>query len=716
MAIRVKQIGRIANAVISSFLQTGQLPSVRSVLAGIYAQLDGTVAGTPRMSYAPVAPIQETDPAALNLLAAEVADDVQNLYDEAIDQVNRVVRDFDHKQTQRERLAQRMVALSAELTTPRTDGAQVVRGTIDSFAAIDAANTTAHLNFRDYCVELPPATNRTAKIDLTGASVTYKVDGQVRATIGTAADVLTDSVNTAFFVQTAAAGNAAALSLTLTLRQPALVSKIVASTHAGSPVQLGLVLEGETVTSVPVDVTRRAVWDVAARQISSLTITVAKSQPDQSEGGLNLFDFGLRNISLYAEEYVPQAQLVTAPVQFGVPIGVLELDVTQQVPPNCAIAWGYSTTGPKGPFTSLAPGAKVTFGTSQTVDAKRVLPARTIHDAVRVTNQPGGTAADVGLPVLAPVRGGRTPLFSLCRISPNISARQSTVRRGRGAWSVSSYHYDTERLGVISDPPPTLADFISPRSSAPIYTRFQPTEPMLNTHFPGLSSLLAAALRLPAAEYPIRSESDRVMHLFEATLTVDPTLAPSVLATLSTLQIALPTLFAGGRAALYLNGAHIPVNAQNVAGSLAYSAIVPLQPGANSLQIVTNNYISLGGGPFDVGAGGVLASYLAPDATGYAQVTWYAEAGPMTEVSLFELQYQTSRNDFSRYARAQDPSSSAQLLVVRELPTTAYDITTKGLTDAGAPQSVILSATLSGSSVQPSLTPKILSYQLAMSY
>jgi hypothetical protein len=83
----------------------------------------------------------------------------------------------------------------------------------------------------------------------------------------------------------------------------------------------------------------------------------------------------------------------------------------------------------------------------------------------------------------------------------------------------------------------------------------------------------------------------------------------------------------------------------------------------------------------------------------------------MTSVSLFELQYQTSRNDFSRYGITEDPLSDNNLIVVRELPTTTYEINSSQLAST-APSQVILRAQLSGSAVQPSLSPKIEGYTL----
>jgi hypothetical protein len=287
------------------------------------------------------------------------------------------------------------------------------------------------------------------------------------------------------------------------------------------------------------------------------------------------------------------------------------------------------------------------------------------------------------------------------------------IRRGRNAWRVSSYHYDVLVAGTVSNPQPGLVDFIAPRggNAAQIFTRYQPTEFDLNNQYSGLSASLLSALRLPALEYPIRNQNDRVIHLFEATLTVNPGLAPSVLQTLSALSVSLPPIFANGQATFYCNGQKLQITANSMAGALAYTALVPLAPGDNLLQLVTTEYATLTGAAFDIGTAlfSTLCSYN-------GQILWYADPGPMTAVSLFELQYQTARNDFSRFALAQDTTTNKNVVVLRELPTTVYDLVSQGTDTTEQVTSLIVRADLHGSVVQTSVTPKINSCSLEVSF
>jgi hypothetical protein len=180
--------------------------------------------------------------------------------------------------------------------------------------------------------------------------------------------------------------------------------------------------------------------------------------------------------------------------------------------------------------------------------------------------------------------------------------------------------------------------------------------------------------------------------------------------------VSLSNIFAstgsgGSRAALYCNGINIPVTAttSGVSG-LSYQAVLPLVPGTNTIAIVTNNLYSLGGGPFEFGT--TIFTSLAAYG-GY--VMWYADAGPLAQVDLFELQYQTARNDFSRFAVATDPATGNTVILVHELPTTVYDISTTGISSQ-LPTQVTLSANLVGSPTDNSLTPVVSSFQLAMDY
>lgn len=708
MAIRTKQIATIANTVIAQFLQQGQFPSVHAVVAAVYAQLTG-VPGTPVTSFTPFSYGTATNAGELTVLAADIAADIQTLYDESIDQVNRIVRDFDYKDTRRGRLAQRLVALEAELDAALA-GTQVHRGTIASFAGIDPVATSAFLNFHTHTAELPPASNRTTKVDLSAA--TLRSSAPVGSAVtGSLNNITNDLLNAVYFVRLGTVANSAQLQISATLPTASTFSKIVVVGHVSAATQITLQLDAETLTTQTLDIGKQVEWTFAPRVVTTITLTLAKSAPDVSQGGTNYFDFGLKSLSAYQEDYVPSAVFQTQSLSFGAPLGTLTLTADQDVPPNCSIAWAASFDG--GAFTPLVPGTPLTVATLAPADAKRVFPVLSVRSNATVTtieaDQTGALVETI--PVLAPIRGGRTPLFTLCSVNAGVTTGNTQVRRGRNAWHVRSYHYSIEQNGVVQDPAPSLNDFVVPRGTTPeIFARYQPTEFDVANQYNALSADEATALRLPALEQPTQDQFDRVMHLFEATLTVDPGLAPATLAGLRATAISLPFVFGNSKAALYLNGTQIPLLSSTSGGGVQYSCVLPLQTGANLLQIVTNNYAALGGASFDVGT----SVFTALCAYG-GEIAWYADPGPMTEVSLFELQYQTARNDFSRYARAQGTNGNDQLLLVRELPTCVYDVTT-ALVPADGPSTVTLQATLAGSPVSSSLTPKISSYTLAMSY
>jgi hypothetical protein len=736
MAIRIKQIGRIANQVIENFLVQGTLPSVQSVIAGVYEVLGGRVAGTPQTQVTPVGMWSVTNPGPMNTVVGQVQSDLEDLYDENIDLVNRLIRDFDYKQTRRERVAQRIVDVAAQLQAASVDNTLTYQESFGSLMGTNIDLTTAAIDFEDYTCELPPASNRTYKADLTSATLSYTTSGTDSSVVGTLANIVSDALNEPFFVRVASATTSASLTINLTLTGPAsavIVSKALLIAHIGSATTVTVSLGNQNLPSQTVGISRRAEWEFTPTSVSSVQIVLSKSAADLVQGGVYYFDFGIKNFSLFYEEYVAAAAYVSAPISFGgAPIGTITLTTDQVVPPNCGISWLLSTTGPSGTFGSIVPGTPLVYNPLTTVDAKRVYPVRSVVASVSATTVVNGTAGppvDGDLPVTANVRGSRTPLFNLCRIDPSIQFGDAQVWRGRNAWHVKSYHYNVNSGGVIQNPPPTIADFISPRGTNPqIYTRYQPTEFDALEQFGALSPALASALRLPAIEYPFASNNDQVMHLFEATLIVNSQLAPSVLAGLNATTVTLPQIFAisgtsSPRATLYVNGTQVNVTAATTtpvasAGMLTYQAVLPLVAGKNIVQIVTNNYYSLGGAPFNFGTA-IFSTLCAYN----GQITWYADSGPMTQVQLFELQYQTARNDYSRYAIAVDPSYTGeqgtlpeQVILVRELPTTLYDVTTQGLGDVTAPTSVIIQAQLSGSPVQPSLTPKINTFTVTMGY
>ena len=727
MSIKLKQVGRIANTVIGDFLANGSVPSIAAVLAGVYVNLGGRAAGTPQTNTIPVVSNTVTNPDLMTRNASQVAQDMQTLYDENIDLVNRIVRDFDYKQTKRERVAGRITSLNSDLIDAENQlqNSYSFSSSFSSFTTTDLTNTTAEIDFRSCEMTLPPASNRSTKADLIGANVTYSTNGTAASVVGSASDILLDSINDAFFIRVSSTNTSANLIIKITPVSPIIASKIEINAHVGSTTSAQVTINSQVLATQTINVSRHVSWQFAAQSLTSIVITMSKNIADAAAGNINYYDFGIKNVSIYSEEYAPAASFMTQPISFidkatgmAAPIGTLNLIVDQTIPANCGVDWQIGFAGSAGSFSSITPGSPVVINTITNLAAKRTFPARTPLDFVNsysVVNDQTGILADPGLSVTAGVRGNRARLFTLGSVLPNYY--DLTVWRGRNAWKVTSYHYTTTSSGLLQNASPTLNDFFQPRGNNPVlYTRYQPTEYDLANQFPSLSSTLTQALRLPKIENPFNSSTDQVMHLYQACLIVNNQLAPSVLANLSATTVSLSNIFAstgstGTRAVLYCNGVNISVTATTDSNNnLTYQAVLPLVPGKNTIAIVSNNVYSLGGGPFEFGT--TLFTTLA--AYG-GQIMWYADAGPMAQVDLFELQYQTARNDFSRFSLATDPVSGNTVIVIHELPTTVYDITMTGLSSQ-LPTQVILQANLSGSPSINSLTPSIGSYQLVMSY
>jgi hypothetical protein len=716
MSIRNFQIAGLANIVIDKFLLQGKVPTVNAVIAGIYQILNGHAAGAPLSSYVPLSTNTGLPrPTYLSETSARLDMDLGFLYSDLVDLVNRVVRDFDYKQTQRQRLSQLIVETTSSLENAIAREQNVFTGLISSCATIDMNNTTAFVNFQDYTVELQPAANQTTKIDLRQAKLQWQVDGSKSTVVGDISNIINDVLNTSFLISVYSSGTTANLTITITLPATELVSKATIVGPISSSTVASLQLDGVALPTRLMDSSRRANWEFSPTQIQAITLKLSKNTPDFIDTtGLNRFDFGIQNISCYVESYVTSGIFQSLPIDFGRSINSFTISADMVVPPNCAIAWSYAPASSGTQFLPITLGNQIVFSSTGIVDSKRVLPVRSTRSLASVSNADSDgrllSATDTILPVKSGVRGSRTPLFNLCSVTSSIQTGNTMVRRGRNAWLVYSYHYSIENAGVIQNLNPSLNDFYQPRGKNPlIYTRYQPADFDLNNQYQGLSSTLSSALRLPASEYPYQSQTDAVMHLFEASLIVDPTLAPPVLAGLAATVVSLPNIFSNGQGAIYCNGKQLIVSTSSFGGALQYSVVMPFTPGQNIIQIVTNNYVNLAGQSFDIGTT-LFSSLCVPG----GHITWYADPGPMSEVSLFELQYQTARNDFSRFSLVQDPSGPDQLIVVRELPTTVYDVTTTGVTASNNPSSIIVRAALTRSPIQSSLTPKINGYAITV--
>jgi hypothetical protein len=708
MSIRITQLNRLASQVIETSLQGGTFPTVQTVIAGIASLLGESAPGTPTLHELHLGGV--TDPVALSTMVNELYGDMTDLYSEVVDQVNRLALVFDQTYSLQANLRTQLLGLENSVTLSLPGSTSVSQVRVNGYQSVDS-NSTAWINPRSFSATLPELPGRSTPILPSKVSVTP--GGKVGFSLGSPHDITTSMSNTGYLVRVIGHGSGHTLTIHLTYEHPKVGNEVRLVFASSNALTATLLVNGAEIATRNAGFGNELNWTFPARYVRTVELKLYKPKPDAGTS----YDYAIRQVSLISTGYQSQAAVTFYPLALG-PIGTLVLSPNTDQQPGTQIQWQVGFNGPSGAFIGITPKTPTVINKPVIVDNLQTLPVRRANGFAIVHNRINDKTTSLtngDLVTLSPRLAARAPLFNLCRVSPRISRGMSYVRRGRNAWNVMSYHYNLDGPGVSNDPFPTLRDFQELRGTNPtptILQRYQPTEMYISTQFPGVTGVLQRALRLPAIEVADDSVRDRTMHLFQASLYLDPTLDPTVLTGFNRLTLNFPHIFASRRAALYVNHTAVTVNAVTFGTNLTYQAVLPLVPGDNLIQIVTNNYSALAGSPFDIGTGTTVAGgtgILTPYVVDGGPITWYADPGPMTEVTLFELSQQTARGDQSRYALAPDTTTGQQVILLRDLPATCYDVMTQAF-PAGTGSTTVQALLIGGT--DPSVTPAVYGFNI----
>ena len=613
MNTRYMQLYKTSNNVIKKFIQSGVFPKVSQVQAEVTRILSGNVIGSPTCLPNDVGYDTVTDPVAYNNFFTTAVNDIQLLYDMITDQLRRLSTDMDYQMTLRGRLKSQIRQLETNVNNISSSPPYVYREDLHNKININLNNTTAYINNQEAIATLPEDLRLCQKVYPDIATITQTGT----AVVSSLMNLFDDSLNTAWLsTYSQSTDGSYGMTITATFNTPIVTNKILCTGFSPRAMNIAIGLNttdgNKQLDSRPCDSYNTASWYFPTYYVTGFTMTINKDKADYSSGTSNPFTylFGIQSLEFYSTSYLNAGTIESNIIQFydllnnQVPITTVNMGINNIPAPGCNTSYYLCATDNTVPDTwiRVIPGTNVTI--QEPTSYKYSLNKSEAYDfdskyAMQLYNITGD-------------------ILTVPKTGNNISLTRDFM------WKIRYYYYNIvqDNINQYSDSAPTIDDMAIPRGDSPdiyitFYTYAKTTDMKL------LPNVAGDKKRMVMFTTYITWDSNEILTL--------PVL-PVWWGDSSKVNIYLNDSQATFTTHTTVTGSDIKVT------GVTYS--LNLIQGINKLCIVTNDYFA-----WDLMVFNNLLSSL-----GITPVNSTCDMNSLTQVSMYDLLYNTRQGDISRYA------------------------------------------------------------------
>lgn len=362
MSIARRQIKEAMNEIIKKELQKGSLPSVESITNKLNQHFSDKVLGQPTMRLRPAKYRQPSSSQDWNDTIEEIYTDLVVLYEESLDQVERIIQDFDYAETEKRKINRKVKELESkiqELLLLNNNLEGYLYSVSDNFATqakVDMNKTNCWI---DYSLgEVTPMFNRigTIKADLSNKSPQVSIVSQkdiVRAQIiGDAKSMLDDNLNT-FWLTRVTSKTEQDVSYLIKINNLSLeeVNRITISPKVTDDVSVDLKISADGYNWIGAGKKRiqeKTVWDFDSIDLKHVEFTITRSAYDETEplesGDMGfVYYIGVENISILKVGFENSGTIISKPLialdrqGVEVPANKISLEVQDETPQRSSI-------------------------------------------------------------------------------------------------------------------------------------------------------------------------------------------------------------------------------------------------------------------------------------------------------------------------------------------------------------------------------------------
>lgn len=369
MSIKQRQIYTLVEKVLKEYYQNGYIPAVEEVASKINKILAGNPPGLPITKYRPAFSRKKSIPEDWNKTIDEIATDLELLYSENLEQINKILVDFDYYEVERRKL-ERQIAESENrieqllLLNDNADG--YLYSVYDDFKTlnkIDMDNTSAWVDFNFSEVCLPYSKIGNTKIEINspvGELIT--TDNIISSNNLQGAgfeNIVDDSLNTYWLHEVVSVvPQEVVYKLTFTLEGEPSTRLVIDPHVTGTTTFIARYTEdGHNWMNFGTSHSQeKIVYDFYDANFVGIEIIIKKRDYEEtiSVNGQNgfVYRFGLKNVSLYKIGFEKMANFQSKPLSIinrqGKPVTFdkISLEVIEEIPVDCSINY-YLALRPK---------------------------------------------------------------------------------------------------------------------------------------------------------------------------------------------------------------------------------------------------------------------------------------------------------------------------------------------------------------------------------
>lgn len=576
MSIKKRQILTTLNRIIKEELQLGELPSFEKIDKRINDFFKNKTLGLPTMEFRPAKHREISSSEDWNKTIDEIHTDLTVLYEENIDQAERILADFDFFETEKKRLEHKIKSLHDKISELLLLNANIdgyLYSTYDNFSDQSKINMAETNCWIDHNLnQVTPMLNRIGNIKYDLSSKVPKVtltdrEGILREVIESPTiNMLDDNLNTSWISKVITSKE---VPIEYRIKIPIdvpLVSRLSIDPQVADAVNIQPIitedgynwrrLDGKT-TQDPV------VWDFPEINLKGLEILITKDYPDDNVPGTTapieyVYYVGIKNISLFKIGFENHGKLESIPLEVKdrqgktIPISKVSLEVDEEVPPGTKIdyfiRWDDEDLWiPISPFNTHG-------GKAPKVIDMKVVSGKMLLNANSQTAELYKTANGLNFYSIGNAN-------SEVEIIKDFNKDIPKLFKGINQWRLERYNYELEE-----EREPLLSDWTNLPNGVSLSDVF--------TRYEGVSSKISLG---PGGSTPTNSRYTTNIYLSEER-------EPPVM------NLSVPTADQSLFVSVYVNGSKI--YSQKItpkitmAASLA-SVPIPLMKGWNSIQILT---------------------------------------------------------------------------------------------------------------------------------
>jgi hypothetical protein len=462
MSIRNVQYTKLSDEILKDIFGTGIVPTYEYFISSLTKRMNGNMFGSPMAKFIDAEFMEVTNPTNFNKFFTDISFDISCLFDESVDIYNRVLVDYDYKASLRNRINNRINNINETIDRVSNSNSYYYKNTYNDITNINVSSSNCYFDLREGCVSLKSIDTKTSKIDIRDIStISISSIGSNNSQLSSISNILDDDINSVWTYLISSKDNQMSVDINIRLDAKKVFNALRLTAHSTGTMKASVTFTNGILSEKTLELNKDVEWEFSPIEDDNITIKLVKDKPDEIFQDNNRFLFGIQNLGLYNKQYQNEGLLYTNKIEFldndsvVKNIGSFKLESTQETGYDSKILWGYSWNNTD--WSAIANGEEISRPitvTSSIYSSSNVYVFNTVTNILNSKTH-GQTINNIQYYSL-----NKTPLPTY---------KELEVQKGLDQWKLEYYHYfydSNDVTNLVNDRPPSPIDFLDPRYPA----------------------------------------------------------------------------------------------------------------------------------------------------------------------------------------------------------------------------------------------------------